>query len=176
MTPSTLDPWTWHGANGWSPRTQWSRRRGGMPSTRVSGRAALPKRAPTAAIPTIPSAIPMASRSWRAGTTRGWGRSLAAALLELDRSPARPPDAPWGASPPSGGRANRLLAGTGASQRASSLHVCRRLCADPTQPGLGQPAGRSARAGACGPLFLRRPSVPTVDRATAASWGEGCLR
>ena len=58
-----------------------------MPSTPVSGRAAMPKPAPSAATTPIRTATPTASPSWPAGTTPGWSRSRSAA--RVGRAPLR---------------------------------------------------------------------------------------
>jgi hypothetical protein len=179
---STRGPWTWHAARPWWRPILLSRRRRGLPSTRVSGRAAMLQPALSAGTTTTHIAIPTVTRLSRAGPIPGWSNS--------------PDAAPVGLLPYEYGGSRRGRAST-ALRRSRSVPGCtkrypvapsatRRHCADrrvrrrlrsgPTEPGPGEPAGLSPGALARWSLFLRRPARSATDGTTTSTWGKIRLR
>ena len=160
------------------PRIRWrAADRPGMPSTRACGRAATRKPALSAATTTIPIGIPMASRSWPAGTTPGWCRCRSGARVGRRHcgcgACGRGRTSTWwrpSRSAPGWGRRRPLPAGRSrAHLHASTLAMTPSSSAWPW-PTAGLPAGALAR----GPLLLRRPHL-SPHGATAAAWGQVCL-
>ena len=180
MKRSTPTAWICRSSKPWSPRTRWTPTPPGMPSTRVSGRAAMRRRARSAATIAIPTGTPTASRLWRAGTPPGWCSCPVAARVgplrcacvgcgrEKTPTPLRPRESAPG-SLSGAKRSHRPLPTSAASPPAPTTPCpssASTLATTPSKPRLGGPAGGPLGPLARRSLFLCRSRPPTAHPTT----------